>query len=95
MQRDFVSNNTHATSDTVQLRCRSDAASWQRTYGTKMRCLRSWTGRYKLDSLHGHTAGVRAVKLLPAANLVVTGSHLARLFNWLQQDRIFFGVCTL
>lgn len=48
--------------------------TWQKQYSVKMRTTQVWRGRYQQDSLFGHKAGVRCIKLLPERNLVATGS---------------------
>lgn len=47
--------------------------SWHHAYGAKMREISSWAGRYEADYLHGHTRGVRCIKLLAASGLLATG----------------------
>ncbi|GLI66981.1 hypothetical protein VaNZ11_011076, partial [Volvox africanus] len=47
---------------------------WQWAYGTKMLRLRSWSGRYSADQVMGHKMAVRAVRLLPACDLMATAS---------------------
>lgn len=49
-------------------------AYWQRAYGRKMLKLKSWSGKYHQDHFFGHRSACRSLKLLPAHNLVVTGS---------------------
>mmetsp|Transcript_18851 Transcript_18851/g.40588 ORF Transcript_18851/g.40588 Transcript_18851/m.40588 type:complete len:567 (-) Transcript_18851:1282-2982(-) len=48
--------------------------SWCEQFSTRMRKLGSWSGRYTLDHLYSHKAGVRCCKLLPSKTLLVTGS---------------------
>jgi hypothetical protein len=38
-----------------------------------MRQIRSWMGRYQVDQMCGHTAGVRSCRLLPSHGLLATG----------------------
>lgn len=55
---------------------------WQLLYSAKLASQRSWSGRYATDSLYSHTAGVRCVKLLPAANLLASGGLDKTLRLW-------------
>lgn len=52
---------------------------WHRRYGSKMRQLLSWTGKYTQDQLYGHKEGVRCIKLLPNHNLLASGGATSDL----------------
>lgn len=56
---------------------------WKELYVAKEARSKSMMLRYTTDMLHGHTAAVRAVRLLPAANLICTGGYdqVVRLWN--------------
>lgn len=57
--------------------------SWQKVFGMKMLRLRAWGCKPQMDSLYGHKAGVRSLKLLPSHNLLVTGEEpLAGWADW-------------
>jgi hypothetical protein len=60
--------------------------SWQKVFGMKMLRLRAWGCKPQMDSLYGHKAGVRSLKLLPSHNLLVTGEEL-RLTHFMRGAR--------
>jgi hypothetical protein len=43
---------------------------------------KSWTGKYEHDSLYGHKAGIKALKLLPCHGMLLTG----QCSSWGQQQ---------
>ncbi|GIL84995.1 hypothetical protein Vretimale_9843 [Volvox reticuliferus] len=66
-----LSSSSSASSTTPSS---SPVMRWQWAYGTKMLRLRSWSGRYCADQVMGHKMAVRAVRLLPACDLMATAS---------------------
>jgi hypothetical protein len=39
-----------------------------------------WSGKYEHDSLYGHKAGVKSLKLLPSHGMLLTGAGGAHAF---------------
>ncbi|GIL67332.1 hypothetical protein Vafri_20742 [Volvox africanus] len=66
--------SSYSTSATATSPSSSPEMRWQWAYGTKMLRLRSWSGRYSADQVMGHKMAVRAVRLLPACDLMATAS---------------------
>ncbi|KAJ7571529.1 hypothetical protein O6H91_01G165700 [Diphasiastrum complanatum] len=56
--------------------------SWQELYMAKEARCKALLGRFQMDMLHGHTGAVRAVRLLPPANLVFTAGYDSILRIW-------------
>lgn len=82
LNRDVVANRLWRSFYSSRWRVGNDVSCWQAKYGSKMLMLKSWTGKYQQDNLYGHKAGVRCVKLLPAQNLLATGSLDRTLRLW-------------
>ncbi|CAM6065132.1 unnamed protein product [Sphagnum tenellum] len=57
--------------------------SWRELYVAREERCKVLMGRFRMDTLHGHTAAVRCVRLLPAANMVFTAGYdqTVRLWN--------------
>lgn len=55
---------------------------WRDLYLEREVRARAFQGRFRLDFLHGHTAGVRCVRLLPSAGLAVTGGYDSTVRIW-------------
>eukprot|EP00775_Hariotina_reticulata_P009993 gene9993-10148_t len=64
----FYTNRWRVTGTT------GDGVCWQSKYGSKMKQGKSWAGKYEHDSLYGHKAGIKALKLLPSHGMLLTGS---------------------
>uniref|UniRef100_A0A383VA13 Uncharacterized protein n=1 Tax=Tetradesmus obliquus TaxID=3088 RepID=A0A383VA13_TETOB len=77
LTRDRVSNSTWKHFYTQRWSVSppaGDEVCWQSKYGSKMKQGKYWTGKYEHDSLYGHKAGVKSLKLLPSHGMLLTGS---------------------
>ncbi|WIA11004.1 hypothetical protein OEZ85_011161 [Tetradesmus obliquus] len=77
LTRDRVSNSTWKHFYTQRWSVSppaGDEVCWQSRYGSKMKQGKYWTGKYEHDSLYGHKAGVKSLKLLPSHGMLLTGS---------------------
>ncbi|KAG0579528.1 hypothetical protein M758_4G103300 [Ceratodon purpureus] len=61
----------------------SPEKSWRELYMAREERCKVLMGRFQMDMLHGHTAAVRCIRLLPAANLVITAGYdqVVRVWN--------------
>ena len=61
----------------------SPERSWRELYMAREERCKVLMGRFQMDMLHGHTAAVRCIRLLPAANLVITVGYdqVVRVWN--------------
>lgn len=61
----------------------SPAKSWRELYMAREERCKVLMGRFQMDMLHGHTAAVRCIRLLPAANLIITAGYdqVVRVWN--------------
>lgn len=59
------------------------AKTWRELYMEREERSKVLMGRFRMDMLHGHTAAVRCIRLLPAANLIFTAGYdqVVRLWN--------------
>lgn len=57
--------------------------SWRDLYMAREQRCKVLMGRFQMDMLHGHTAAVRCIRLLPAANLIITAGYdqVVRVWN--------------
>jgi len=62
---------------------KSPEKTWRELYMAREEKCKVLMGRFQMDMLHGHTAAVRCIRLLPAANLVVTAGYdqVVRVWN--------------
>eukprot|EP00878_Enallax_costatus_P004696 GHUV01004944.1.p1 GENE.GHUV01004944.1~~GHUV01004944.1.p1 ORF type:complete len:937 (+),score=344.31 GHUV01004944.1:194-3004(+) len=77
LTKDRASNNVWKRFYTSRWRVTGtagDEVCWQSKYGSKMKQGKSWTGKYEHDSLYGHKAGVKSLKLLPSHGMLLSGS---------------------
>lgn len=56
---------------------------WRELYMAREATSKAMMGRFTMDMLHGHTSGVRCVRILPAANLICSVGYdqTVRLWN--------------
>lgn len=61
----------------------SPSKSWRELYMAREERCKVLMGRFQVDMLHGHTAAVRCIRLLPAANLIITAGYdqVVRVWN--------------
>eukprot|EP00252_Welwitschia_mirabilis_P023731 TRINITY_DN6788_c0_g1_i1.p1 TRINITY_DN6788_c0_g1~~TRINITY_DN6788_c0_g1_i1.p1 ORF type:complete len:559 (+),score=90.03 TRINITY_DN6788_c0_g1_i1:375-2051(+) len=56
---------------------------WRQLYVEREACSKAFLGRFKVDTLHGHTEPIRSVCLLPHANLIFSAGYdtVVRMWN--------------
>lgn len=66
--------------------------SWKELFVERELRSKSFTGRFSIDALHGHTEAVRAVFLLQPAKLIFTGGYDSVIRMWDMEEGLSIAV---